>query len=319
MLMYCKRYCSDHRIVGIRRRTTLAAFLIMGQGMGMTASPFFGGLLSKIGFGNSIFNGYTSPGWIMACIWCIFWICVTVWYEDVPQGQKFLPTLLESKSMEKIRQQPSVEDIIEHPAPEPKFTLTLPRIGVIVCMCWLAMTYFFVLGAWESNIPVFGSADRHLHWSPFASGNFIALGGAAAFPFLVLNIYLARRIEDRKMLAFGTSLGVVALFIFLALLETDNVNYGSIFVCWWAVVLGFNTAFTVPVSLLSKQFPPSWNNKTSIMVQCSTFVGRVSGAVLGGSGVRIGMRTYISVEIALAGIGTLLYIVLWRELKTKRG
>ncbi len=121
------------------------------------------------------------------------------------------------------------------------------------------------------------------------------------------------------MLAFGTSLGVVALFIFLALLETDNVNYGSIFVCWWAVVLGFNTAFTVPVSLLSKQFPPSWNNKTSIMVQCSTFIGRVSGAVLGGSGVRIGMRTYISVEIALAGIGTLLYIVLWRELKTKRG
>ena len=255
----------------------------------------------------------------MACIWCIFWICVTVWYEDVPQNQKFLPSLPESKSMEKIRQQPSMEEIIELPVPEPKFSLTLPRIGVIVCMCWLAMTYFFVLGAWESNIPVFGSADGQLHWSPFASGNFIALGGAAAFPFLVLNIYLARRIEDRKMLAFGTSLGFAALFIFLALLETDNVNYGSIFVCWWAVVLGFNTAFTVPVSLLSKQFPPSWNNKTSIMVQCSTYIGRVSGAILGGSGVRIGMRAYISVEIALAGIGTLLYIVLWHELKTKRG
>ena len=317
MLMYCKRYCSDPRIVGIQRRTTLAAFLIMGQGLGMTASPFFGGLLYKVGFRNKIFNGYTSPGWIMACVWCIFWICVIVWYEDVPRDQAFLPSPPpDSKSMADHQQ--SSEKAVVFSSPEP-FTLTTRRVAVIVCMCWLAMTYFFVLGAWESNIPVFGSYAKQLHWSPFAAGNFIALGGAAAFPFLVLNIYLARRIEDRRMMAFGTSLGLIALFIFLALLETDNVNYGGIFVCWWAVVLGFNTAFTVPVSLLSKQFPPSWNNKTSIMVQCSTYIGRVSGAILGGSGVRIGMRAYISVEIALAGIGTLLYIVLWHELKTKRG
>lgn len=314
MMMYCKRYCSDPRIVGIRRRTTLAAFLILGQGLGMTASPFFGGLLYKVGFRNPIFNGYTSPGWIMAFVWCIFWICIIVWYEDVPRDQGFLPSSPDSKSMEESCQKSSGENS----SPEP-FSLTFRRIAVIVCMCWLAMTYFFILGAWESNIPVFGAYTKQLHLSPFAAGNFIALGGAAAFPFLVLNIYLARRIEDRKMLAFGTSLGLIALFVFLALLETDKVNYGSIFVCWWAVVLGFNTAFTVPVSLLSKQFPPSWNNKTSIMVQCSTYVGRVAGAIFGGSGVRIGMRTYVGTEIVLTGIGTLLYIALWRELKAKRG
>lgn len=59
MWMYCKRYIGDARIVGVRRRTTLAAWLVFGQGCGMAAGPFFGGLLYKVGFSNSIFNGYT--------------------------------------------------------------------------------------------------------------------------------------------------------------------------------------------------------------------------------------------------------------------
>ena len=76
MWMYCKRYCSDARIVGVRRRTTLASFLVMGQGLGMSLGPFAGGLLYKVGFGNAIFNGFTSPAWMMAVVWCIFWVCV---------------------------------------------------------------------------------------------------------------------------------------------------------------------------------------------------------------------------------------------------
>lgn len=31
--MYCKRYCSDGRIVGMRQRTTLAGWLVLGQGL----------------------------------------------------------------------------------------------------------------------------------------------------------------------------------------------------------------------------------------------------------------------------------------------
>jgi MFS family permease len=57
--MYTKRYCTDSRFVGTRRRTTLASYLVIGQGVGMSVGPFFGGLLYKVGFANSIFNGYT--------------------------------------------------------------------------------------------------------------------------------------------------------------------------------------------------------------------------------------------------------------------
>ena len=46
--MYSKRYCSDNRIVGIRRRTTLAGWLVLGQGIGFSLGPFVGGLLYVI-------------------------------------------------------------------------------------------------------------------------------------------------------------------------------------------------------------------------------------------------------------------------------
>jgi hypothetical protein len=58
--MYSKRYCTDPLFVGTRRRTTLASLLVLGQGIGMSAGPFLGGLLYKVGFRNDVFNGYTA-------------------------------------------------------------------------------------------------------------------------------------------------------------------------------------------------------------------------------------------------------------------
>lgn len=43
--MYSKRYCSDPRLVGIRRRTTLAGWLVVGQAIGFSFGPFIGGVL----------------------------------------------------------------------------------------------------------------------------------------------------------------------------------------------------------------------------------------------------------------------------------
>jgi MFS family permease len=85
--MYAKKYCSDPRIVGIRRRTTLAAYLVIGQTGGVSLGPFLGGALYKVGFGPDgdrlVFNGFTSPGWVMAATWLLFWVAVTLFFEDV--------------------------------------------------------------------------------------------------------------------------------------------------------------------------------------------------------------------------------------------
>ncbi|TFY58527.1 hypothetical protein EVG20_g8116 [Dentipellis fragilis] len=334
--MYSKRYCSDPRIVGIRRRTTLAGWLVLGQGIGMSLGPFAGGLLFRIGFKNRVFNGYTSPGWIMACAWIAFWIACVVWFEDVPSAPASAPAVeLQPVSVAQVTE---VEDKDKEDVSAPSVTPVEPisssssstrsrshtrlnsrQWGVVACMCWFAMTCFFVLGAWESNLPVFGAATPALHWSPYASGNFIALGGIATFPFLLFNLFFARGLQDRHILALGSGLGLVGLIIATAVLKTRAVNYGSMFVPWFLVALGFNLASTCTLSLLSKQLPDSWNGKTSLAIQYSNYTGRVTGAVWGGSGVKLGMLNYVGLEIAYLGVGALMFTTLWRELKAKTG
>ncbi|KAI0702405.1 MFS general substrate transporter [Cerioporus squamosus] len=331
--MYCKRYCSDPRIVGIRRRTTLAGWQVLGQGVGFSLGPFVGGLLYH-------FNGYTSPAWIMAALWAVFWVAVAVFFEDVPRTLSPAPIPLRSfpassslgasgvekeagDSAASLRVTESEAPTPDAPTPtRPPLKMASAQWGVAATMCWFAMTCFFILGAWESNIPVFTGSDapaNPFHFSPFAAGNLIALGGACNIPFLLLNLHFARRVQDRHTLAIGTSVGLSGLLIAIAILRAEKVNYGSLFMAWFLVALGFNVASTVTLSLLSKQLPGEWNGRVSLFIQWSNYTGRVTGAIWGGAGVRVGMLNYVALQVAYVGIGGVMFITLWRQLKAKTG
>ncbi|OSD00295.1 MFS general substrate transporter [Trametes coccinea BRFM310] len=334
--MYNKRYCSDPRIVGLRRRTTLAGWLVLGQGIGFSLGPFVGGLLYKVGFNNSVFNGFTSPAWIMAALWAVFWVVAAFVYEDVPKAQP----ASQSIPLQPISAQGTIsaeEDAKEDGSsgvttaevsetgdsqPPPIFRMNKRQWGVTVTMCWFAMTCFHILGAWEANIPVFTSShlrSNPFHFTPFAAGNMIALGGACTIPFLLLNLHFARRVQDRHTLAMGTSIGLTGLIIALAILGEEEVNYGSLFICWFLVALGFNIASTVTLSLLSKQLPGEWNGRVSLAIQYSNYTGRVTGAVWGGAGVKVGMLSYVGMQVAFVGIGYIMFVTLWKQLKAKTG
>ena len=296
----------------------------------------------KIGFNNSIFNGYTSPAWIMAALWAVFWVAMVTFFEDVPRIVPPAAIPLRSIPASTSRGASGVEEkpdgsaaslrVTESDVPASESdvsTPSLPRLrmtpgqwGVAATMCWFAMTCFFILGAWESNIPVFTGSDapaNPFHFSPFAAGNMIALGGACTMPFLLLNLHFARRVQDRHTLAMGTSIGLSGLLIAIAILRAEKVNYGSLFMAWFLVALGFNVASTVTLSLLSKQLPGQWNGRISLFIQWSNYTGRVTGAVWGGSGVKVGMLSYVGLQVAYVGIGGVMFITLWRQLKAKTG
>ncbi|KAI0364645.1 MFS general substrate transporter [Pilatotrama ljubarskyi] len=335
--MYCKRYCSDPRIVGLRRRTTLAGWLVLGQGIGFSLGPFVGGLLYKVGFNNAVFNGYTSPAWVMAVVWAVFWAVAAFLYEDVPRApspaqsialqplpaQAGTTSASEDKADEDEPTRVSTSEVaLTESQPPPLHRMSKAQWGVAATMCWFAMTCFFILGAWEANIPVFTSShlqSNPFHFTPFAAGNLIALGGACTIPFLLLNLHFARRVQDRHTLAIGTSVGLAGLLIALAILGEEKVNYGSLFICWFLVALGFNIASTVTLSLLSKQLPGEWNGRISLAIQYSNYSGRVTGAVWGGAGVKIGMLSYVGMQVAYVGIGAIMFMTLWRQLKAKTG
>lgn len=299
----------------------------------------------------------------MAGVWAIFWVLATIYYEDPPSAApevlelpvvdtpvnishttEAVPESLHSRSRPFLDNSTSdmpLTTLTESPTASspssilaatsvPRYRMSLPEIGVAFAICWCSMTCFFILGGWESNIPVFASSPDapQFGWSPFASGNFIALGGIATFPFLLANLFVAPRLQDRVILAGGSGIGFVGLLLFVALLAASEdhadhassiLNYGSYLVCWWAVALGFNIASTITMSLLSKQLPPEWNSRTSLAIQYSNYTGRVTGAIWGGSGVKVGMLNYVGLDIVIAGIAGTLFMVLWRDLKTKKG
>ena len=275
----------------------------------------------------------------MAAFWAAFWVAVRLFFEDVPRAAPRAialqpisdPSVLtlgnDKKTAEDKTSTPSVEAEPESPsdvsAPTaPVLRMTRAQWGVAVTMCWFAMTCFFILGAWESNIPVFTGSDapaNPFHFSPFAAGNMIALGGACTIPFLLLNLHFARRVQDRHTLALGSSLGLAGLLCATAILAAEKVNYGSFFVAWFLVALGFNIASTVTLSLLSKQLPGEWNGRISLFIQWSNYTGRVTGAVWGGSGVKVGMLGYVGFQIGIVGIGGIMFMTLWKSLKAKTG
>lgn len=355
--MYTKRYCADPRIVGVRRRTTLASWVVLTQGAGMTAGPFLGGVLYRVGFRNPIFNGLTAPGWFMAVVWAVFWAAAAWLYEDPPLNAP--PPVAPANEIELVPVQHATADrstlthrghapaavAVQDEAPE-RVALQAPRHtwAVAALMCWCAMTCFFVLGAWEANIPVFaarapagnttsvtfgGDEQAGVHFSPTGAGNFIALGGLIVAPLLIVNVSLARRLQDRHILALGTATGAAGLVIFLSVLASGvKVGFAPLLVCWAAVALGFNVASTVTLSLMSKTLPTAvnirgkmidLNSRTSLAVQYSNYTGRVCGAIWGGSGVSVGMLSYVGLELGIVGIVALASWGLWRDMKAKTG
>jgi len=193
---------------------------------------------------------------------------------------------------------------------------------VIITISWFAMTCWFILGSWEANIPIFAaSQESSLGYSPFKSGNLIAIGGATIFPFLLTNLFVGRRVQDRVTLAAGSFIGTVGLILFEAFLvkSSTSITFVTLLLSWILVALGFNLATTCTLSLLSKKLPGEWNGRVSTVIQCSNYIGRASGAVWGGSGMIVGMRNYVGLQIAFVGIGSVLFSTLWRDLKAKTG
>lgn len=274
----------------------------------------------------------------MAAVWTAFWVLTQFFFEDVqdePNETAAVESAMEMENLanpsfssatpvdsKKSNVTAQVTNVENASSPSETFKMSAPQWGVTVTMCWFAMTCFFILGAWEANIPVFTGSDSPLspfHFSPFAAGNLIALGGVCTFPFLLANVFLAKRLQDRYTLAVGTFLGSAGLFIMLAILNTRSVNYASLFMSWFLVALGFNLSSTVTLSLLSKQLPGKWNTRTSMVIQYSNYTGRVTGAIWGGAGVSVGMLNYVGMQIAIVGIGAVLFSTLWRNLKAKTG
>ncbi|BFZ62644.1 hypothetical protein YB2330_003745 [Saitoella coloradoensis] len=321
-LMFGKRFCTDPRQVGLRRRATLASWLVLTQAAGTMIGPFAGALLYRIGVSSGDskwWNGYTAPGWLMMGLWLVFFVVVNWVFEDV--------------QTEIVQERPE-SDTDGHPRRNLLFRFTLfwqdelitpirklqrRQQAVLACMVSYATMAFFVLGTWEAFIPSYSKDAPGLKLTPFSSGILFALGGVAAFPILVVNLFTVRKTQERHTFLSASLVGVVGLLIQLITQVTGKVHYPSFYISWVLVALGFNLLTTLTFALLSKQLPKEWNLRSSLIIQTGNYIGRVTGALWGGVNGKVGANTTIGLDLAFAGIAALSLLPLWTFMKAKTG
>lgn len=276
----------------------------------------------------------------MAISWVAFLGVILVVFKDVPSeasmseqtrvttgltSMELRQTISSTSTQANRRSNRAAATLVEAdeagvPSDDDVFVTTWRTWALIFTMSWIAMTCFFVVGAWQSAIAPYTAL--HFNWSPFAAGNFMALGGLCTFPFLFLNLYYARRMQDRYILAYGCGTGAVGLIVMMLIVGIggeERVTFGSFFVCWWLVALGFSVTTTATVSLLSKQMPQRWNGRLSMAIQYGNYIGRVCGTVWGGAVLNVGLLKNVGVDLAVAGVGVVLVVVLWKDMKSKVG
>ncbi|KAJ7221105.1 hypothetical protein C8J57DRAFT_1254115 [Mycena rebaudengoi] len=122
-----------------------------------------------------------SPGWVTSSITVFFSIASSYLFEDLPKPHPFF-----SSNSVGLGADSALASSPPVPAGVPVeqygiWQLSGQQWGVI-------SPCFFILGSWDSNIPIFTAAA--FNYTPYAAGNFIALGGIATLPFLRVAIFI---------------------------------------------------------------------------------------------------------------------------------
>ncbi|KAN0064340.1 hypothetical protein ACQY0O_002535 [Thecaphora frezii] len=338
--MFVKRYMTDPAVVGTARRTMMSACLVTTQAGGMAIGPFVGGLLSKrlvqMTDNTRVWNGFTASGWIMAGVWMAFFAAIWCFFrEPVTAPKEEAPVALRPMASVAATAATATAKVEDSSTTGVKVTLwTLRRhldryqLYSVLVMCWFSMVNFFVLGAWESNIPVFGRP--RFGWSEYDAGNMIALGGIATLPILFGLVFVARYLQDRHILAVGLLLGMLGPSLHLGTLHgitkteaqirnATRVTFGTFFTAWFLVALGYNMLTTITVSLLSKQIPAHLNAYSSLLIQLSNYTGRISGALWGSTVYDVGQLSIVWLELTVTIVGTMMIGLLWRRMAAQKG
>ncbi|EJD40941.1 hypothetical protein AURDEDRAFT_186757 [Auricularia subglabra TFB-10046 SS5] len=208
--------CTDPRC-----RTTLAGWVAVTQGGGMTAGPFFGGLLLKIGFPKKWFNGLTSPGWVMATIWVVFW---EIELAPLPASG-------------------AEADGLHHCAIGAQGRVGRGRVNVLVRDVLVLRSRR--VGGQHPRLRVErapAEVDNNARVAALRRALLADGRGLIAAPLLLFNaLHVARRVQDRYILLIGMGSGFVGLVVFLSL----------------RMLAPRTTVGTVTLSLMSKTLPPS--------------------------------------------------------------
>ncbi|EPX73850.1 membrane transporter [Schizosaccharomyces octosporus yFS286] len=306
MYLYHKKFMSDRILVGPKYRTFMSTLNIIMQTAGIAIGPFLGGLMAKASSHshNAIWNQYTSGNWLLSFFWAALLILSSIFYYDADCDIPPVPPRTDAPHT-------NSETQTAHRRPNLASTIKIVVSGYIAFSC------FFTMEAYQASIPIY---TNYLYgYSPFQSGNFLALACLIDIPFLLLFSFLSRWIEDRKITLIGIIITVVSVAVHLIVNKIHKEYLQLYFTLFTLVFFGTSIAFSPLVSLLTKQLHPDHHLLASVVIQISIAAADTVGPVFGGAIRVITSQGFLATLLALNTLTTIFMLSIWKTAKVKIG
>ncbi|EPY51502.1 major facilitator superfamily transporter [Schizosaccharomyces cryophilus OY26] len=306
MYLYHKKFMSDRILVGAKYRTFMSTLNTIMLTAGIAIGPFLGGLMAKTSSNshNAVWNQYTSGNWLLAIFWFVLFVISSLFYNDVDSTIPPIPARNQNDDS-------NSEARTTHPRPD---FISLLRIFVAG---YIAFSCFFTMEAYQASIPIY---TAYLYkYSPFQSGNFLALACLIDIPFLLLFSFLSRWIEDRTITLIGILISVMTVAVHLIVNRLQKEYLQLYFTLFCFVFFGTSIAFSPLVSLLTKQLHPAHHLLASVVIQISIAIADTTGPVFGGAIRTVTSLGFLITLLALHVLATIFMLCIWKTAKVKTG
>ncbi|WBW75134.1 transmembrane transporter [Schizosaccharomyces osmophilus] len=306
MYLYHKKFMSDRILVGAKYRTFMSTLNIIMQTAGIAIGPFLGGLMAKASSHshNTIWNQYTSGNWLLAIFWFVLLLVSSIFYYDADYTIPPVPP--RSKT--------------PHSNPETETTHRRPDLASILKISvsgFIAFSCFFTMEAYQASIPIY---TNYLYkYSPFQSGNFLALACLIDIPFLLFFSFLSRWVEDRKLTLIGILITLISVSVHLIVSRLHKEYLQLYFTLFSLIFFGTSIAFSPLVSLLTKQLHPDHHLLASVVIQISIAIADTVGPVFGGAIRVISSLGFLATLLALNALTAFFMLCIWKTAKVKIG
>lgn len=245
-------------------RTAASAAFVTSAALGMSAGPALASLMSSLKFSpeSTLWTKETAPGWIMLCLWLVFLLVFSLFFEEPDRkhlfGSRTTATLeLTSKNHEKTHLLADEGTSSEH-APEKK----AEKVQTVVVMMTLWI-YFVLKLVLEALLSSCTTVTRfYFGWSPSISGAFMSFLGLLMFPANMVVARLSYFYEDRELIRsfmVATLCGCIGIISYLPNNDYSVVQYTVFGIC---IFISTNALEGPNMSLLSKTIPKSWARGT---------------------------------------------------------
>ena len=228
--------------------------------LGMACGPALAALLSQLTFSidATIWTIETSPGWVMLCLWSIFLIAATLFFEEPDRSHLFGKTNAAVELTSKHDDgevKPLLDSVHSYKDMESDQDPPLYKNVPVMMTLWIYFILKLVLECLMSSCPTL--TMYYFGWDSKSSGSFLAFLGLLMFPANMVVAKLSHRYEDRELIHYSLVAILCSITGFIAYTPNDYsvVQYMAFGVC---IFIATNALEGPNMGLLSKTIPKSW-------------------------------------------------------------